>query len=132
MTLKIVDNTHEEPKSYYLKYNRSDSKILINRLQYVESEGVNHFETGDIIGCTLVNNNKLPFKLGLGSKWTFTPMSYGMVEESYVESPTEMAIVSIGNENVKYSKGYYTVTCNYSFDDFIQHGFEKKGKFRID
>lgn len=131
-TLKIVDNTHEEQKNYYLKYNRSDSKILINRLQYVDSEGVNHFETGDIIGCTLVNNNKLPFKLGLGSKWTFTPMSYGMVEESYVESPTEMAIVSIGNENVKYSKGYYTVTCNYSFDDFIQHGFEKKGKFRID
>ena len=137
--LMIEDKTHinedpENPKvyKYYLKYNRSDSKILLNRLQFNDSKGINHFDSGDIIACTLVNNDRLPFKLGLGSKWTFTPMSIGMVDESYVESPTEMAIVSIGNENSKYSKGYYTVTCNYSFDDFVQHGFEKKGKFRID
>jgi len=127
----LIDDTING-KQYYLKYNRSDSKILLNRLQFNDSKGINHFDSGDIIACTLVNNDRLPFKLGLGSKWTFTPMSIGMVDESYVESPTEMAIVSIGNENSKYSKGYYTVTCNYSFDDFVQHGFEKKGKFRID
>lgn len=127
----MIDDTINN-KEYYLKYNRSDNKILLNRLQFNDSKGINHFDSGDIIACTLVNNDRLPFKLGLGSKWTFTPMSIGMVDESYVESPTEMAIVSIGNENSKYSKGYYTVTCNYSFDDFVQHGFEKKGKFRID
>ena len=78
-----------------------------------------------------LSNNKLPFKLTLGSKWTFTPMSINTDNSKFIQSPTEMAIISIGNENSKYPSGYYNITCNYSFDDFMQHGITKTARFRV-
>lgn len=116
---------------FYLDYVASDSKILINRLKYVDAGGENHFDATDIIAMTLTNNKRLCTKLSLGTKWHIIPMSIGMTAESEVESPNEMAVVSIGNGNVKYSRGYYTVECRYSLDDFIQHEHVKRAKFRI-
>jgi hypothetical protein len=91
---------------------------------------VYHYEADDIIVCS-ISNDRLPFKLRLGSKWTFEPMSIKTDNAKVIQSPTEMAIVSIGNENSKYPKGYYNITCNYSFDDFIQHSITKTAKFRV-
>lgn len=116
--------------TYKLKYVKSDNQIMINRLQYVSMKNKYHFNDDDIIVCSL-SNNKLPFKLTLGSKWTFTPMSINTDNSKFIQSPTEMAIISIGNENSKYPSGYYNITCNYSFDDFMQHGITKTARFRV-
>lgn len=117
-------------KEYKLKFVKSDSQIMVNRLQYVKMNNVYHYEADDIIVCS-ISNDRLPFKLRLGSKWTFEPMSIKTDNAKVIQSPTEMAIVSIGNENSKYPKGYYNITCNYSFDDFIQHSITKTAKFRV-
>lgn len=117
---------------YTLKYIRSDSKILINRYNYVPSYGVNHFKTTDMVVLHLYNNDKLPFKPSLGSKWTISPLSIGMAAYDEVESNSELAIISIGDKNSKYEPGYYSVTVKYCVDDFIQHEYTKIAKFRID
>ena len=116
---------------YYLCYNRSDKHILINRLNYKTMNGVNHFDRGDIITCTLVNNNHLPYKLQNGSKWTFTPKSVGSALTKSVHSLTEMAIMSIGDSASKNEAGFYSVTCNYSLDDFATHNMTKTAIIRV-
>jgi len=135
--LKIEDyinvNTNEpnEPHVNYLVYNRGSKDIIVNRLQYESMNGVNQFDAGDIIACTLTNNDKLPFKLDYGSKWSFTGASIGMNDATDVSSSSEMAIVSIGSTNSKYERGYYNVNCNYSIDGFAQHTYTKYAKFRV-
>ena len=40
---------------YYFKYNKSDEKFLINRMNFEPTNGINHFSTNDIIAATLLN-----------------------------------------------------------------------------
>jgi hypothetical protein len=47
---------------FYLDYVASDSKILINRLKYVDAGGENHFDATDIIAMTLTNNKRLKYR----------------------------------------------------------------------
>lgn len=134
---------------YSFEYDRSDTKFLINRfvLTYpsdtrdpkIESKkdikqkwGYNHFNDKDIVAFYLESNEKLPYKVGLSTKWEISPMSIGMSNDAKVESPCEIAIVSIGDGNFKYEKGYYTITCRYSLDDFFQENITKKAKFVIE
>ena len=58
-------------------------------------------------------------------------MSLRMSDSSDVESPNEMAIVSVGRDNIRYEKGYYNITCRYSLDDFIQHEYTATAKFKV-
>ena len=118
--------------NYILKYVRSDSKILINRYDYIPSYGVNHYLKDDIIVVSLYNNDKLQFKPSLGSKWTIKPLSIGMAEFDEVESNSELAVISIGDKNSKYERGYYSVSVQYSVDDYIQHIYTRTAKFRVD
>lgn len=128
----IIDN-------YKLKYVKSDDKFLINRMDYISSNGLNHFNSDDIIVCTVSpkmdKNNveyKTEFKLNFGTKWIFEPMSLKMKNGTTVNSTSEMGIVSIGDSNIKYDKGYYTVKCNYSLDTNTQNIYTKTARILIE
>lgn len=130
---------------YILKYNRSESKVLINRLDYIPSNGNNHFEDTDLIVMRLRDNDteiqkyvsseistrKLSFKLTLGSKWKVTPFSIGMDKDIEISSNDELAILSINDKFSKYPRGYYNVSVSYSIDDYTQHEHTQKAKFRV-
>lgn len=142
---------------YTLEYERSDFKFLVNRFvlksrddKYLtyengdiaigtdgnqmpnEDYGKYQFTNDDIVAFYLRSNEKLPYKVGLSTKWEIKPMSIGMTAESTVESPNEIAIVGVGWPNFRYERGYYNVSCRYSLDDYIQHSMTKVAKFRID
>jgi hypothetical protein len=89
------------------------------------------FNDKDIIAFYLQTNEKLPYKVGLSTKWEIKPMSLGMSNDAKVESPNEIAIVSIGDKNFKYEKGYYTIVCKYSLDDYFQEYMQKKAIFVV-
>lgn len=137
---------------YEFEYEKSDKKFLINRfvLTYpsdtrnpiIEFDkcknhpeltwGYNHFNDKDIIAFYLETNHKLPYKVGLSSKWEIKPMSSGMSNNYKVESQSEIAIVSIGDTNFKYERGYYDIVCKYSIDDYFQESMTKKAKFVVE
>lgn len=120
-----------EIEGYSFEYEKSDKKLLINRFILEDSNGINKFNNKDIIAFYLQTNDKLPFKIGLSTKWLIKPMSIGMSESSKVDSPNEIAIVSIGDNNFRYQKGYYSIVCRYSLDDFYQESMEKRGIFMV-
>ena len=152
-----VDKQLEAPRlpdigQYKFEYERSDKKFLVNRfiltypsdtrdflVEYDKKQnhpeltwGYNHFNDKDIIAFYLETNNKLPYKVGLSSKWEIKPMSSGMSNNCKVESQSEIAIVSIGNTNFKYERGYYDIVCKYSIDDYFQESMTKKAKFVVE
>ena len=111
--------------NFKLKYQKSDKKFLINRMKYIPSNGINQFNTDDIIVAT-INNVDLPFVLDLGSKWFITGFSLNMDSDCTVDSNTNTALIGIGGDNVGYSKGYYNISVNYSIDGYTQQTITKK------
>ena len=103
-----------------VEYQKSDNKWLINRMEYIDAAGVNHFLSTDIIVGT-VNNAELPFILTHGCKWNISPFSLGMQPDSEVESSSNTFIMSLGGDNTGYDPGYYNITVRYSLDGTVQN-----------
>jgi hypothetical protein len=100
---------------YYLEYLRSDNKFLINRLKFINANGINKFSNNEVIVCKVENENT-PFNLNLGSKWSIKPLSIGINNFADITSNTNTGIISIG-DNLKYERGYYEVQVNYALDN---------------
>ena len=64
---------------------------------------------------------KIEFKLDYGSKWNFVPVSLKMKHDVSIVSNSDLAIMSIGDSNIKYERGYYDLIVNYSIDGNTQH-----------
>lgn len=131
----IIDSDLDIQKSfkdntYELRYAASDNKFLINRMVFKDSGGENVFDIDDIIVAT-VNNINLPFILELGSHWNFKPFSLGMNKEANVNSNTNSAIISMGNGNSHYERGYYDVSVRYSLDGNTQEQKVKRARILI-
>ena len=131
----IIDSDLDIQKSfkdnnYELRYVTSDNKFLINRMIFKDSGGENIFNTDDIIVST-INNINLPFILELGSHWNFKPFSLGMNKEANVNSNTNSAIISMGNGNNYYERGYYDVSVRYSLDSNTQEQKVKRARILI-
>ena len=103
-----------------VEYQKSDNKWLINRMEYIDAAGVNHFLSTDIIVGT-VNNVELPFILTHGCRWSISPFSLGMQPDSEVESSSNTFIMSLGGDNTGYDPGYYNITVRYSLDGTVQN-----------
>ena len=95
-----------------------------------DSEGVNIFNSDDIIVST-INNINMPFILELGSHWNFKPFSLGMNKEANVYSNTNSAIISMGQGNIKYERGYYDVNVRYSLDGNTQEQITKRARILV-
>lgn len=131
----IIDSDLDIQKSfkdnnYELRYVASDNKFLINRMIFKDSGGENIFNTDDIIVST-INNINLPFILELGSHWNFKPFSLGMNKEANVNSNTNSAIISMGNGNNYYERGYYDVSVRYSLDSNTQEQKVKRARILV-
>jgi hypothetical protein len=88
-------------------------------MEFIPNNGINHFNNDDIIVATVsnkMNNFNIEFKMDHGTKWEIKPASLKMTTSHSVNSSTEMAIMSLGNSNIKYEKGYYDILVNYSID----------------
>jgi hypothetical protein len=120
------NNTH-----YVLKYHASSEEFLLNRMEFISSNGFNQFKDTDIIACYVHNNDRLPINPYISSKWKITPLSLGMGDETIFDSNAEMTILSIPKNDSKYQKGYYKVTVKYSLDRDVQHQFKNTSTFRI-
>lgn len=122
---------------YYFKYIKSDNKFLVNRMLFVPNEGKNHYNTDDIIVASISPkmDKNLPFnvefKLDYGSHWVFKPMSLRMNKTAEVKSNTKMAIMSIGESNIRYERGYYDLIVNYSIDGNTQNIYEMKSRILV-
>ena len=111
-------------------YMKSDNKWLINRMEYIATNGINHFSPTDIIVGT-INNIELPFILETGTKWDIMPYSLGMQSDSKVSSTTNTFLMSLGNDNTGYDKGYYNIVVHYSLDGMTQNKIENKAKILV-
>lgn len=132
--LNLSDNDkviYIDDNNYKLEYVKSDNRFLINRMKYIDSEGVNHFNNDDLIVAQLENNDKLPVNIFNGSKWIISPISIRIPDTTPIESNSEMCILSLPKNNNEYYKGYYDVTVRYSLDRFSNQQFLKTTKLLI-
>ena len=134
----ISDDYYNDIDTYLFKYIKSDDKFLINRMEYIPTNGINHFTTNDIIVANLSNKMnkgditfKTEYKFDFGVKWIFEPISLNMKKTAVVDSSTELGIMSIGDSNIKYETGFYNLKCNYSIDGNTQNIYTKKARILI-
>lgn len=142
--LNVINETEKTPAYYNIvdeykfKFVKSDDKFLINRMQYVSCNGNNHFNNDDIIVTSISpkmdkNNTeyKTEFKLNYSTKWIYKPMSLKTKDSALVSSNSEMGIMSIGDSNIKYERGYYNLICNYSLDGNTENIYSKTARILI-
>ena len=58
-------------------------------------------------------------------------MSLKTSKTASVGSTTELAIMSIGDSNIKYERGYYDIVCNYSLDGNTHHIYKKIARILV-
>lgn len=121
-----------DDNEYFIQYDRSDEKILINRMNFSKMNGVYHFRSTDMIAARLNNFKNIASRLKIGSRWTFTPLAYGTTYEKYYSSPSNIGLMSIGEGVIKAPRGYYRVNVKYSVDNFVNETQIRSTKLLID
>lgn len=116
----ILNNMNKYPDKikfdkYILKHISTKQLFLINRMRVNYAKNIYHFNTSDMIVCSLYNNKMLPHNMNITSKWVLTPLSYGANSNNIIYANTNTAIISVKNANA-YDKGYYNIQVNYSLD----------------
>ena len=104
--------------TYNFTFLRKDNLFLINRMTVIPDNGTHKFNADNLITVSIDNIN-LPFIFSLGTKWNFKNISIGSEYVDEVTSKTNMAIMSVPNNQVKYAKGYYDITVFYTVDNFF-------------
>lgn len=128
---EIYFKSKDGKTDYMLKFIKSDKQFLINRMEYVTSYPKYHFNADDIIVSRMLNNDRLPVNINLGSKWNIKPLSIGMTKDTEFESNSEMTIISLPMNDNEYVRGYYKIDLQYSLDRDIQHQNKKSMTFRV-
>ena len=117
LTEKITGISTPENNNFRFTKIKTDELFLINRMTLIPDNGEHKFNSEDIVVVN-VDNINLPFIFSLGTKWKFKNMSIGSEYVDNVTSKTNMAIMSIPNNQVKYAKGYYDIIVSYTVDNF--------------
>lgn len=116
--------------NYQLKYSDySIDKFLVNRMDVIKSNGMNHFNQDDLIVAT-INNNNYQFNIDLSSKWEITKC-YDENESQYVNSTTNMIIIPNNNIDNLYKVGYYDIKLNYTINGLNDQQYFTQGRYRI-
>jgi hypothetical protein len=124
-----IEFTGNSGNQYILRHASSDNIFLINRMQFIDSNGKNHFNSDDLIICSLENNKMLPTNLDVYSKWNIQPISFGISNNVKIYGNSNMSILSIPKNDNIYNKGYYNINVKYSLDK--PHIYNKKIKEKI-
>lgn len=128
----LIINSTFKSDNYNFKFLKVDKKLLINRFEFIEEEGYNHFNEEDLVAFYLRCNDKLKFKITSGTKWKINQISIKNPISLTVDSNSELALVSLNKENNKLNRGYYNISVSYSIDDYYQNIKTAIGKFRVD
>lgn len=130
ITEKITGIMYTGTSEDYYNFHKvkSDDIFLINRMLLIPDNGNHKFTSEDIVIANIDNIN-LPYIFSLGTKWNFKNISIGSEYIDEVNSKTNMAIMSIPYNQVKYAKGYYDVTVTYTVDNV--HNISKQLSQRI-
>lgn len=130
-SLKIHDDSYLEiQSSYKLKYSRNSlDKFLVNRMNIILSNGMNHFNSSDMIIVSILNNNQY-FNIDLHNKWQITHIN-DYNNEIKLNSNTNTMIIHNKNANQMYSPGYYNILLNYTIDGLNNYQYETKVRFRV-
>lgn len=125
-----LTNTTYDIGNYVLKYNGySIDKFLVNRMDIIPSNGMNHFNSDDIIIGTIGNNN-YQFNIDLSSKWEIKHIT-DQTNKYVVKSNTNTIIIPNNNTSSLYSPGYYNVKLNYSINGLNDQQYETLGRYRV-
>lgn len=118
-------------KKYKLLYINDENKFLLNRMKYISSNGVNHFNNDDIIVAHLETNNRLPVNIFNSTKWNIESLSSSKNNIELSHSNSEMTILSLPTNDNEYYKGYYNINVRYCIDKYNQHQFKNIAKILI-
>ena len=131
-SIKYSDKVLNLNNDYVLKYERSSKEFLINRMDFNSANGINHFNNNEIIAARILNNDRLPIRMDISSKWKISYASLGMNLSEEFESDAETTIISMPMNDNKYQRGYYNATIKYSLDRDMQHQFKDTVTFRVE
>lgn len=107
-----------------VKYSSNKISFLINRMQLVEPEVPNNFDSNskyNIICCSLYNiynklNESIAFSMSCTSKWEISTFSLYNKRQKTMKSNSAFGIISLQDTESDYLKGIYQIKCNWSFD----------------
>lgn len=107
-----------------VKYSSNKISFLINRMQLIEPEIPNNFNSNNkynIICCSLYNiynklNESIAFAMSCTSKWEISTFSIYNKRQKTVNSNSAFCIISLQDTESDYLKGIYQIKCNWSFD----------------
>lgn len=127
--LKIHKN-NISTDNYILKYSGfTVDKFLVNRMDIISSNGMNHFNNDDLIIATVKNNN-YQFNIDLTTKWEIKHIT-NESQYSIVNSNTNTIIISNNNYDNLYSIGYYNIKMNYSINGLNDQIYHTTGRYRV-
>ena len=110
----------------------SNPEFLPNRYLFESTNGVNHFNSDDLIAAIVENNNRLPINIHKDYKWKISPYSIDVTDDAISESNAEMIILDAPKNKNKYDRGYYTVTVRYSASGYTNQQWKRNALIRID
>ena len=119
-----------DPK-YELRLNRSGKQFLVNRYEFIPTNGINQFGRDDLIVAKLENNDRLPVNVWLGAKWHVTPTTLGVDKSAETESNAEMVLLNVPEDDGRHARGYYNVEVRYSLDIHTQQRWSRNAKIKI-
>lgn len=119
-------------RCYKLVHYKSGRSFLVNRMRFLNANGINHFTGDDIIAARLVSNSHLLTDINAGSKWYLKGMSAGMPQGTVTESMTEEALLSLPKGFSKFPKGYYNLSVRYTLGNDVHRQYMKTARLRVD
>lgn len=135
----VFYNTNEELKIHQLEYTQAEytikysgfslEKPLVNRMDIIRANGMNHFNEDDLVIVTLTSNNQL-FNIDLHEKWEIKHIN-DLQNITKVNANPNIMIIQNNNYNNMYTKGYYNVLLNYTVDGLNNYEYRTIGNFRI-
>ena len=128
--LEITTTEYDLEENYKIKYTGYNvEKFLVNRMNIIPSNGINHFTKNDMIVAGVYNND-YQFNIDLSYKWNISKIS-NPYNISILDSNTNLVILSHQNKNGTYDPGYYNIKMNYTINGLNDNQYEIKGIYMI-
>lgn len=127
LELQKTEYVFDNYKIRYTGYNTQ--KFLINRMNVIPTNGLNHFNKNDLI-VVGVYNNDFQFNIDLNTKWEISKI-YDTKYNLNVYQNTNLAIINNNNMDGFYDPGYYNVRLNYTISGLDDYQYETKAIYKI-
>ena len=125
-----IQTTKYNLNSYDVIYsNYSVDKFLVNRMNIIQSNGLNQFNRDDLV-IVGINNNDYQFNIDLNNRWSINKI-YDVNSVFKIVSNTNLTIIPNNNIDNLYSVGYYNVALNYTINGLNNNEHQAIAQYRI-